>query len=258
MPSVAGAGSILLLILTRPDGRSQRMSHHSGWFSKVGLVTPAMKPGTLRRSSILVRSVYGNACRVNPRSTPPEARAHAARTASATSPEGRLWPRKMTRFCVRRAFASTMMGCVDGPLVVRWGWGGKGCGDLVCGSEKFWMSLMREKSPTDSGITATGTLIGIGMPLYMTLLSNSCVSRGTEYWAVPSRNAFVPARYICGRGVGCSRWPSADWWFSSIRIWTIFSNFWTNKSLFSLDCNNCLSRYVNLGMRDKSMALTAS
>lgn len=30
VPSVGGAGSILLLILTRPDGKSQRMSHHSG------------------------------------------------------------------------------------------------------------------------------------------------------------------------------------------------------------------------------------
>ncbi len=52
-----GAGSIRGEIFMRPVGTSQSRSHHSGWFAKAGFVTPAMKPGTLRRSSIFVRSV---------------------------------------------------------------------------------------------------------------------------------------------------------------------------------------------------------
>ena len=164
-PSVMGAASILLLIFILPLCRSQSRSHHSGWCSNVGFVTPAMKPGTLSRSSILVRSVYGNACRVKPRRMPPDASAQAARTASATSLDGMLCPRKMMRFCVRRALTSTMMGCVVGPLVVRCGCRGKVCGDFASESEKFWISLIKEKSPTISGMTATGTLTGMGMPL---------------------------------------------------------------------------------------------
>src|SRR3569833_2640612 len=82
---------------------------------------------------------------------------------------------------------------------------GKGCGDLAWGSEKFWMSLIKEKSPTVSGMTATGTLMGMGMHLYMTLLSNSCVSLGTEYTDWPSKCAFVPAREIPGRLGGLRR-----------------------------------------------------
>lgn len=165
MPSVTGAGSILLLIFTRPLGMSHRMSHHSGWSSNVGFVTPAINPGTFNKSSILVRSVYGNAKRVKPRNTPPDAKAQAASTASATSPDGILWPRKIIRFCVKRALAKTIIGWVPGPLLVRWGWTGNGCGDLACGSEKVCMSLIIEKSPTVSGMTAVGTLTGMGIPL---------------------------------------------------------------------------------------------
>ena len=56
-PSVVGAASMRLLIFMRPVGTSHRRSHHSGWLAKAGLVTPAINPGTFKRSSILVRSV---------------------------------------------------------------------------------------------------------------------------------------------------------------------------------------------------------
>src|SRR5437762_10222297 len=115
-------------IFIRPVGKSHRRSHHSGWYEKAGFVTPATNPGTFNSSSILVRSVYGKACRVNPRSTPPEASAHAANTASATSPEGRLCPRKMTLFWVSIALIRTMIGCVYAPEVVRCGCKANGCG----------------------------------------------------------------------------------------------------------------------------------
>ena len=98
--------------------------------------------------------------------TPPEARAQAARTVSATVPEGRLWPRKIMRFWVRRAFSRTIIGWVSGPEVVRWGCCGENdWGEVECGVEKVVMSLMREKSPTVSGVIAVGILIGTGTAL---------------------------------------------------------------------------------------------
>lgn len=87
-PSPGGDGLISGEILIRPVSMLHRMSHHPGWLANVGLVTPAMNPGTRSSSSTLDRSVYGNAWRVNPRNTPPDASAHAANTWSATSPEG--------------------------------------------------------------------------------------------------------------------------------------------------------------------------
>ena len=101
---------------------------------------------------------------MNPRKSPPEARAQAASTASATSDDGRLCPKKITRFCVRSAFISTIIGCVSGPEVVRCGCVGlKGTGEVECGVEKVVISLIRLKSPTVSGESATGILTGTGM-----------------------------------------------------------------------------------------------
>ena len=174
----------------RPVGKSHKRSHHSGCNAKVGFVAPAIKPGTLSKSSTLVRSVYGNACRTKPRSKLPEPREQAASTASATLEDGRLCPIKMMRFWVRRALSKTMIGWVVGPLVVRCGWRGlKGCGEVECGLLNIWMSLIREKSPTHSTDTAVGIFTGIGILLYGTTDSNSCVSLGRPYRGRPGIDA---------------------------------------------------------------------
>ena len=91
------------------------------------------------------------------------------------------------------------------------------------------MSLIREKSPTVSGEMPVGTLMGIGIWLYTTLDSNSCVSRGMAY--------FGPCCVRFGVGlVGDSGDDmELDRDSSAIRCCIICSNFSTNKSLVSLD-----------------------
>lgn len=86
------------------------------------------------------------------------------------------------------------------------------------------MSLMREKSPTVSGLMAVGTLIGIGIPLYVTRDSNSWVSRGGRYLGGTLRGERFDE-------VGEVSFSAS----SAIRIWIIASNFSMNMSLASLD-----------------------
>ena len=67
------------------------------------------------------RFVYGYARSGNPRRTPPDPlpSAHAASTKLATSPAGCPFPRKIILFPVKRAFISSIMGCVLGPFESR-------------------------------------------------------------------------------------------------------------------------------------------
>lgn len=67
---------------------------------------------THSRLSTLLRSVYGNARSVNPRSMPftPLAIEQAARTKWATSPDGRPYPMKTIRLPVSKAFKRIIIG----------------------------------------------------------------------------------------------------------------------------------------------------
>ena len=101
---------------------------------------------TFSRLSTLLRSVYGNARSVIPRSIPftPLAIAQAARTKLATSPDGRPYPMKTIRLPVNNAFNKIMIGWVSDPEVVRWGCNGNGCGDERWGVEKQLTSRITE------------------------------------------------------------------------------------------------------------------
>lgn len=121
------------------------------------------------------------------------------------------------------------------------------------------MSLTREKSPTVSGEMPVGTLIGMGIWLYTTLDSNSCVSRGVVYFGACG----VELGAECGIGrvglVGESGEEiELDRDSSAMRCCIIRSNFSTKRSLVSLACKMWRSRVESRGIKDKSMELTAS
>jgi hypothetical protein len=133
---------------------------------------------TFSKLSTLLKSVYGKARSVIPRSMPftPLAIAQAARTKFATSPDGRPYPMKTIRLPVNNAFNRIMIGWVSDPEVVRCGCRGNGCGDERCGDEKQFISRITENccqvwnlrgrtSPTISGVPVIGICIGIFRPV---------------------------------------------------------------------------------------------
>ena len=119
------------------------------------------------------------------------------------------------------------------------------------GAEKAWMSLMQEKSPTVSKEAAVGILIGMGMPLYTTRVSYSCVSRGRAYRG--GRTGSFPFFGGDSGEIGLSNAAS-----DAIRCCIIWSNLSINISLVSLDCKMYRSSVDSRGSRERSIAFTAS